>query len=227
MDRILWLGQAGLLFEKNNFKIMIDPYLSDSVKKINPKNYRRVAVDESLFDLKPDVMIFTHDHLDHYDPETVQHFITENTNLLVLAPTSVWNEVRKIGGNNNYVVFDRHTSWTEGGITFTSVKAQHSDPHAIGIIIDDGEKKFYVTGDTLYNEDIFKDIPQDIHAMFFPVNGVGNNMNMTDAVRFCEKVDPKWAVPMHCGLFDEIDLNRFTYKNKIVPSFYKEIEVTK
>ena len=41
--KIIWLGQAGLLFIKDDFKIMIDPYLSDSVKKINPKNYRRVA----------------------------------------------------------------------------------------------------------------------------------------------------------------------------------------
>lgn len=34
---ITWLGQAGLLFEKDNYKIMIDPYLSDSVEKINPQ----------------------------------------------------------------------------------------------------------------------------------------------------------------------------------------------
>ena len=63
--KITWLGQAGLLFEQNGIKIMIDPYLSDSVEKINPKNYRRVAVKESLFDIKPDIMIFTHNHLDH------------------------------------------------------------------------------------------------------------------------------------------------------------------
>ena len=31
-------------------------------EKINPKNYRRVTVDESFFDIKPDVMIFTHNH---------------------------------------------------------------------------------------------------------------------------------------------------------------------
>ena len=64
--KITWLGQAGLLFENDNFKIMIDPYLSDSVKKINPANYRRKPVNEELFTIKPDVMIFTHNHLDHY-----------------------------------------------------------------------------------------------------------------------------------------------------------------
>ena len=43
--RVTYLGQAGLLFEKDGFKIIIDPYLSDSVEKVNPKNYRRVPVD--------------------------------------------------------------------------------------------------------------------------------------------------------------------------------------
>lgn len=202
---------------------MIDPYLSNSVEKINPKNYRRVTVDESFFETKPDVMIFTHNHLDHYDPETVERFITKNSNILVLAPKSVWDEVRKIGGNNNYVLFNRHTFWTENNIKFTAVKAEHSDPTPIGVIIDDGNKKYYITGDTLYNEEIFDDIPDDIYALFLPVNGVGNNMNMTDAKRFCERINPEYAIPIHCGMFDEIDMNDFQYKNKIVPEIYEEV----
>ena len=221
--KITWLGQAGLLFETDDLKVMIDPYLSDCVKKVNPKNYRRVPVDESLFNIKPDVMIFTHNHLDHYDPETVPKFIKEDSEILVLAPKSVWDEARKLGGNNKYVQFNRHTTWTEKGVKFTAVKAEHSDITPIGVIIDDGEKKYYVTGDTLYNEDIFDDIPDDIYAIFLPVNGLGNNMNMTDAKVFCERINPHVAVPMHCGMFDEFDLNDFDYKNKVVPKIYEEV----
>ena len=220
---VIWLGQAGLLFIEDDFKIMIDPYLSDSVKAINPNNFRRVPVDESFFEIKPDVMIFTHNHLDHYDPETVRRFITADTNVVVLAPTSVWNDVRKIGGGNNYVQFNRRTVWTENGIIFSAVKAEHSDAYAVGVIIDDGDKKYYVTGDTLYNEDIFDDIPDDIYAVFLPVNGVGNNMNMADAKKFCERVKPKYAVPVHCGMFDDTDMNKFGCKNKAVPKIYQKI----
>ena len=221
--KITWLGQAGLLFEKDNFKIMIDPYLSDSCRKVNPKSYRRVEVLDTLFEIKPDVMIFTHNHLDHYDPETVSRFITEETEIVVLCPSSVWNEVRKIGGGNNYVQFNRHTSWTECGVQFTAVKAEHSDDYAIGVIIDDGGNKYYVTGDTLYNEEIFKDIPEDIHTVFLPVNGVGNNMNMADAEKFCERIHPQYAVPIHCGMFDNKDMNKFEFKNKVIPKIYEEI----
>ena len=223
--KITFLGQAGLLFEKNGFKIMIDPYLSDSVEKINPKNYRRVAVDESFFKVKPDVMIFTHNHLDHYDPDTVKHFVNADSNILVLAPKSVWDEVRKLGGNNNYVLFNRHTSWTQNGLKFTAVKAEHSDTTPIGVIIDDGQKKYYITGDTLYNEEIFLDIPKDICALFLPVNGVGNNMNMFDAARFAEKINPQKTVPVHIGMFDELKWEDFCCKNKVIPEIYKEIKL--
>ena len=223
--KITYLGQAGLLFEKNGFKIIIDPYLSNSVEKINPKNYRRVAVDESFLKIKPDVMIFTHNHLDHYDPETVVHYINADSNILVLAPKSVWDEVRKIGGNNNYVLFNRHTTWTENGIEFIAVKAEHSDITPIGVIIDDGEKKYYVTGDTLYNEEIFGDIPDDIYALFLPVNGVGNNMNMTDAARFAKRINAQKTLPLHIGMFDELSADEFECENKVIAEIYKEIEL--
>lgn len=222
---VTFLGQAGLLFEKEGFKIMIDPYFSDSVEKVNPKNFRRVAVEESFFETKPDVMIFTHNHLDHYDPETASRFITKESALLILAPKSVWDEVRKFGGDNNYVLFNRHTEWTQNGIKFIAVKAEHSDNLAIGVIIDDGERKYYVTGDTLYNEEIFSDIPEDIFALFLPINGVGNNMNMSDAERFAKRINAQKTVPIHVGMFDELRAVDFKCENKVIPEIYKEIKL--
>ena len=220
-----WVGQGGLLFEKDGFRILIDPYFSDSVEKINPKNFRRTPVDERFLKIKPDVMIFTHNHLDHYDPETIPCFLNSESRVLVLAPRSVWDEVRKIGGENNYILFNRHSSWTEGGIRFDAVLASHSDPSPIGVIISDGEKKYYVTGDTLYNEEIFADLPDGIDTVFLPVNGVGNNMNMTDAARFAKRVGAKRTIPIHIGMFDTLSAGDFHCENKYVPEVYKEFEL--
>ena len=36
--KITWLGQAGLYIETEGLKIIVDPYLSDSVVKVNPRN---------------------------------------------------------------------------------------------------------------------------------------------------------------------------------------------
>ena len=221
--KVTFLGQAGLLFEKDEFRIMIDPYLSDSVGEVCADKHRRIAVDTSLFDIEPDVMVFTHNHLDHYDPETVRRFLGEDTRALVLAPKSVWNEVRKFGGGNNYVMFNRGTVWTDCGITFTAVKAEHSDDYAIGVVIDDGERRYYITGDTLYNEEIFNDIPENVYALFLPVNGVGNNMNMTDAARFARRIGAEKNVPIHIGMFDDISADMVDMENKVIAKVYEEV----
>ena len=225
--KITWMGQAGLLFESEKATIMVDPYLSDCVKKIEPKNYRRVPVDESFFNIKPDIIVCTHNHLDHVDTETIPRFLNNGGNISVLAPKNAWTSLRKFGGEHNYIWFNRHTTVTLNGIEFTAVKAEHSDETAVGFLLNDGEKIYYSTGDTLYNSEIFDDLPKNIFAVFLPVNGVGNNMNFADAKRFCEIINPKAAVPMHCGLFDNIDMNKWEYSKKIVPEFYKEIDFGK
>ena len=222
--KIRFLGQSGYVLTSGNTEIIIDPYLSDSVNRIANRP-RTLPIPIEPNSISCDAVICTHNHLDHYDPETVAHFITENSNVTVLAPKSVWDEVRKIGGNNNYVLFNRHTEWTENDIKFTAVKAEHSDITPIGVIIDDGERKYYVTGDTLYNEEIFGDIPSDIYALFLPVNGVGNNMNMTDAARFANRINAVKTVPIHIGMFDELTADGFECENTFIPTIYEEIRL--
>ena len=222
--KITWLGQAGLMFETENKIILVDPYLSDNVKNFEPKNYRRVAIDERFLKINPDVIIITHNHLDHLDKETLKYYLTENASCLVLAPNGSWQELRKFGGNSNYVLFNNGTTWTEGKLTFTAVKAEHSDPYAIGVIINAEGKNYYVTGDTLYNEQVFESLPDvEIKAVFLPVNGVGNNMNMKDAQAFAKRVNAKHTVPIHYGMFDTLTAENITLDNAVIPKLYESI----
>lgn len=221
--KITWLGQAGLLFENESVKIMIDPYLSDSCGKVNPKSHRRVPVDETFLSVQPDVLICTHNHMDHLDPETLPHFLTENAALTMLVPYNGWQDARKYGGSTNYVLFDRHTEWTQNGVRFTAVKAVHSDLTAVGVIIETGTERYYVSGDTLYSREILEDVTGHFNAIFLPVNGVGNNMNMEDAARLAAQIDTDAVVPLHIGLFDSKTADDFHCPNKVVPEFFKEI----
>lgn len=223
---VTWLGQGGLLFDFDGTIVIVDPYLSDSVEKIEPHNKRRIGVDDRFFKVKPDVIVLTHNHLDHTDPETLKHYLGTNTSVTVLASHNAWKNVRATFGGvkNNYVSFNNGTIWSEKGIVFEAVYAEHSDDYAIGVIISYGGKNYYVTGDTLYNKKVLNCLPQKIDYVFLPVNGRGNNMNMVDGKRFCESLGAV-AVPIHCGLFDDIDLNAFEYENKIIPKFYKKIDI--
>ncbi len=221
--KVTFLGQAGLLFETGSCKVMIDPYFSDSVAALDPSKHRRVPMEKRFWEIRPDVLIFTHDHLDHYDPQTVEPLFQRHRGITVLAPGSVWPKVRTLGKHNNCVLFDRHTQWTEHDIRFTAVKAQHSDPYAIGVILEAEGKRYYVTGDTLYSTQVLEDLPEGLDVVFLPVNGVGNNMNFTDAAEFFQKTGGKLAVPVHTGLLDGLEPERFPVSSKVIPEIFKEV----
>ena len=226
--KVTWLTQAGLLFENDKIKILVDPYLSDTIGAVEPKKKRRIPVDERYFDIKPDVILITHDHRDHLDPATLDHYLKGEGSVTVLSGDASFRKLVSYGGDHNYVLLAPHSVWSEKGVTFYSVHAEHSDRTAVGFIIDDGNETFYVSGDTLYNYDVIDDVldlaPDGVDFAFLPINGVGNNMNASDAADFAYEIGAKSAIPLHYGLFDSIDPETFDFEDKIL---LKPYEATK
>ena len=229
--KVTWLTQAGLLFDTGKYKIMVDPYLSNSVaEQLDPEKYRRSPVDESVFDIKPDMILITHDHLDHLDPETLDKFLKgTDKSITVLAGENAYFKIRSFGGKHNYVLLTPHCVWSEGGVTVYSVHAEHSDRTAVGFIIDDGKDTFYISGDTLYNYDVIDDVldlvEDGVSYAFLPINGVGNNMNASDAADFAYEIGAKCAVPIHYGLFDDINPDTFDFEDKLLLETWKEVKL--
>ena len=94
---------------------------------------------------------------------------------------------------------------------------------AVGKLIASGNVPAHLQKYGKTVQEIFADLPQNIDVVFLPINGVGNNMNMVDAAAFAKKIGAKVVVPVHVGMFDEIDPATFPLENKVVPQLYKEI----
>lgn len=220
--KVTWLGQAGLYIQLAGVNILIDPYLSDSVGKKDPTKTRRVPADPSFFDITPDVLAFTHDHEDHYDEETAARYLAQKRAFTVLAPGECWKKARAHGGGHNYVLFNTDTQWTQGNVRFTAVAAVHSDPAAIGILVEGEGKTLYITGDTLYSKKLLEHLPEKIDVIFLPINGTGNNMNMTDAARLVGDTGATIAIPLHVGMMDDLDPRDFPCENKQILTVYQQ-----
>ena len=77
-DALWWLGQSGFLLKRGGRFLLVDPYLSDSLTRSTPatetphvRMTRRVVAPERLDFV--DVVLATHGHTDHLDPETLPH----------------------------------------------------------------------------------------------------------------------------------------------------------
>ena len=228
--KVTWLTQSGLLFENSRIKIMVDPYLTDSLGEIKQDKKRRIPADESYFSASPDVILITHSHIDHMDVKTLTRVLENCKNsALVLTSKSAYETVSSIGGDNNYVMLTPHSVWSEKGITFYSVHAEHSDRDAVGFIIDDGKQTFYVSGDTIYNYEVIDDVldlaPDGVDFAFLPINGKGNNMNAHDATDFAYEIGAKCAIPVHFGLTDGLTAEEFDFEDRIILEPYKETKL--
>jgi L-ascorbate 6-phosphate lactonase len=229
--KVTWLTQAGLLFENGNIKVMVDPYFTDSVGERCAEKHRRIPADMSFLEKQPDVVLITHDHLDHLDPETLK-MITERAKgpITFLAPANAYQKLVAMGGSHNYVMLNPHSVWSERGITFYAVHAEHSDRTAVGFILDDGEKTYYISGDTLYNYDVIDEVLElvedGVDYAFLPINGKGNNMNAKDSADFAYEIGAKCAIPVHYGLFDSIDPEAFDFDDAMILKPFEETELS-
>lgn len=228
--KVTWLGQAGLTFENENVKIMVDPYLSDSLSSRGEAFKRRLPVNEEMLEYSPNVILITHEHEDHLNMETLTRIVENATTpITFLAPVSCYEKLRALGGEHNYVMLNAHSVWSEKGITFYATRAEHSDRNAVGFIIDDGRKTYYVSGDTLYNYDVLDDVLElvedGVDVAFLPINGRGNNMHAKDAADFAYELSAKSAVPVHYGLFDDINPKSFDFEDSIILTPYETLEL--
>lgn len=220
--RLTWLGQAGYKIKTNDTTLLIDPYFSDSAATV--ACHRKQPIDPTVWDIDPDIILITHDHIDHNDKETLVHFINESTERVVLSPVSVRKQLLGYGGKHNLVEASSGIVWTHNDVVIKTVSAKHSDEFAVGFIIEAEGKRIYHTGDTLYCPSMLDDI-SDIDAVILPINGRGNNMNACDAEKFASDVRARLAIPMHFGMLDDIDPKIFNYKNTYIPEIYREFEL--
>jgi len=206
------LNHSGLLFDNGRVKILVDPFFSDNLSGKNVKN----ELPDSIRNLSVDVLLITHEHPDHLDPEALERILSEDrAPVLVMAPERAYQKLLGYGGAHNYVMMNPHSVWSEQGITFYAVHAEHTDRSAVGFIIDDGEKTYYISGDTVYNYDVIDEVLElvedGVDYAFLPISGRYTNMNAKDAADFAFEIDAKCAVPVHYGMLDEIDPESFDY----------------
>lgn len=202
-----WIGQGGFIFEAENFRLVIDPYLSDSVER--KTGFHRIPANTMNVEyLIPGMIIATHDHLDHYDPETIRKSMKLYPDCVLAGPASVRSKAQEDGiDERRFHLLNTGETIKAGPFSLTAVRAEHSDPFAVGIIIKYNDTSMYVSGDTEYFPElpdiVTKSLNGHLQIVFICINGKYGNMNWEEAVSIVKSLQPELAIPMHYGMFEE------------------------
>jgi L-ascorbate metabolism protein UlaG (beta-lactamase superfamily) len=65
-------------------------------------------------------------------------------------------------------------------------------------------------------DEVLELVEDGVDYCFLPINGVGNNMNAKDASDFAYEIGAHRAVPLHYGLFDDIEPTTFDFEDGLI-----------
>ena len=225
----LWIGHSSVLLQIEDKVILIDPVFEDVIGGLMRRN---IEAGLDLNDLpKLDMVIVSHAHMDHLSIETideindnekfkgaklvfpkgVEDFIPDYPELLLVRMETgntykkgYIGETKDFGGLKVTTVFTSHYG---GRFGFDSY-LWHL-PGCTGYVIEYKGKTVFYPGDTVYDEEAFKEIGKkfDIDLALIPIGPCKdclevnsyNHVTSMGALKILEDVRADYMVPVHYG----------------------------
>lgn len=213
--KIEWLHHDCFRLEKDGLVIYTDPY------KVQ-KEYNDA-----------DIILITHDHYDHCDPESIRKLVKSDTT--IVAPKDCEEKLKEFSQKKVFV--SPNEVKIVSGVSIRTVPSYNlnkflspgkvfhpKEKGNVGYVFIFSGVKFYIAGDTDFIPEM-TDIKVDV--AFLPVSGI-YVMTNTEAAEAAIAIKPEIAIPMHygSGIGSEEDARRFkeNLKGKIKTEILNSIE---
>lgn len=226
--RLYWLGQAGFVIDCGGKRLVIDPYLSNSLAEKYRGTARPhirmmpppVAPDECAF---VDLVLCTHAHTDHMDADTLKPLMARNPAARLIAPRAAQAQTTLRSGiaDDRLILTDAgETLQPLDGLSITATRSAHETIETdekgchrfLGYGIDTGLARLWHSGDCVP----FAGLEQEVRALspdicLLPVNGrtpelsdngVPGNFSLEEAIALSRALGVSDMIAHHYGLFD-------------------------
>ena len=222
---IRYLGQEGFLFSCGGHYLATDLYLSDYVDR-NCCQYVKwqrlyappVAATELDF---LDVVLCTHGHYDHADPDTLSVLASINPSTKFVIPAPETGVLTAAGvKEENIIPAVAFETYRVANFEIIPIPSAHEtlcpdengNYSALGYIIRTNRKTFFHAGDMCMYDGLIETLkPYGIDMAFLPINGrdyfrnqndIIGNFNCEEAVLLAKAMGADMLVPMHHDLYE-------------------------
>jgi L-ascorbate metabolism protein UlaG (beta-lactamase superfamily) len=218
---VWWLGQSGFLIKSRRGLLAIDLYLSDHLTKkyeaTDRPHQRMTRAPLQGGDLKAvDLVLASHKHSDHLDPETLPDLLSSSNAILVI-PEAIREHALALGlPETRLVGLDAGDRIEKAGFSIRAVPSAHesldTDSHGrhlyLGFVIEAEGLRLYHSGDSLAYAGLAEHLgPEPLDVLFLPINGrepargVPGNMTAAEAVDLASQIAPRFVVAHHYDMF--------------------------
>jgi len=189
---IMWLGNhqkgslegyasAGFLLRTSNYAIAIDPssLLLDDIDSLD----------------RLDVIFITHDHGDHFDPDTTTAMQTKTGSFVIADPTSASMLIDKIP-QDKLIQIEPNEQITISGITVDAFAAEHPTETPLLYLIEFDGYRIFHGSDSGFVEDL-KNIESRVHVAMVPAGDPSPTASPQVAFEMTKATNPYVVIPMH------------------------------
>jgi L-ascorbate metabolism protein UlaG (beta-lactamase superfamily) len=224
---LAWLGQAGFALRRDRTRLLIDPYLSDSLaEKYRGREFAHqrmmaapIRPEEAS---RVDWVLCSHRHSDHMDPGSLPALTKQNPQCRFVVPRAEMEAAMRIGlPAERVVAIDAGESMQLAEhLRLSAIPSAHEsldvndrgEYRYLGYILETAELTLYHSGDCVVYEGLPQTLSQHkVDVALLPVNGrdefrrsrgVPGNMSLDEAVQLCRRAGIPWLIPHHFGMFD-------------------------
>lgn len=226
--RLFWLGQAGFVIDIAGRRIVIDPYLSDSLAEKyrgTPRPHVRMMpppVAPSAI-AHVDLVCCTHAHTDHMDPGTLPALLAVNPRARLLAPRAMRQQALDRSGveEARLVLIDAGETLDLGhGLSISATRAAHEtletdnegNHRFLGYCIRAAGVALWHSGDCIPFDGLVEEVaglkpkiallPVNGRRPDLSLNGVPGNFTLAEAVDIARAIGVETLMAHHYDLFD-------------------------
>ncbi len=243
-----WLGQSGFLLQWNGKRVLLDPYLSNSLtKKYLTTDKPHTSMSELV--VKPgllkniSVVTSSHNHTDHLDAETLIPILKNNPDIKFIIPEANREFVaeRVKCGKDFPIGMNDGKTVSIDEFKFHGIPAKHNEIERdekgnckyMGYVIEFGKYNIYHSGDTLWFDemvDLLKLFSVDVAML--PINGnnpkrkVAGNLDCKEAAKLGKAIGAGCVIPCHYDMFgfNTADVNDFISEAENIHQPYKVLK---
>ncbi len=204
--RLTFAGQAGFILQtEKGFRIGIDLYLSDCCNRyFGLKRLMPYVFNPEEMEL--DLLIATHAHYDHFDPDSIPLMMKNGKTKLICAPDCKV-ETEMLNLDQSRITYLKVGDVFENAdVKITAMPCDHGEeaPEAIGLFIEADGRRIYIAGDTCFREDTFsREELSGADVLIMPINGAFGNLNETEGAKAAGIIKAKLTIPCHYWNFAE------------------------
>lgn len=223
--RLYRLGQAGIVARFPGATVYVDLYLSNHCEAVLPRPFDHRRATRAPLDpaeiTDADIIVCTHDHLDHLDPPTIRTLRDASPRAVLVLPHAAANLAAELDWPQERIVrVEAGESVTIAGVTLDAFAVAHDDVEFVlghdrflGFAIRGGGVTIGHVGDARATPELADALRRaDCDLVFLPVNGrsperaamgFAGNMSATEAVDLAIAAGAPHVVPMHYDMFPQ------------------------